>query len=256
MSVLEICVDSVESAMAAEQGGADRVELCSDLLEGGITPSAGLISIVREKISIPMFVMIRPRGGDFCYTSHELCLMRADIRHAISAGADGLVLGILDRRAEVDTDRTRELVEAADPLPVTFHRAVDMSAAPVASIERIISAGAGRVLTSGGRMRSIDGVKVIREMLRLASGRIRVMVGGGVNAGSIRKIAEATGAPEFHARLSRRVQAPVCRRRGGLFLGSDPERDQSRFIVREQDVRVLREQLRQVDGDRAIAGAC
>lgn len=248
MALLEICVDSVESAIAAERGGAQRLELCSDLLEGGVTPSAGLIDEVHEHVSIPVFLMIRPRGGDFCYTAHEFRLMKKDIEYAVRAGAGGLVLGVLDSDSRVDIARTRELVELARPLPVTFHRALDMAAAPVEAVESIIATGARRALTSGGRSRALDGIEVIREMIAIADGRITVMVGGGLNSKNIRKVAKATGATEFHASLSRRVPSPVRRPDESMFLGTNSEREYSRFIVREVDVRGLSGQLSQFEG--------
>src|ERR1700747_51399 len=189
MTVLEICVDSVESAVAAERGGARRIELCSDLLEGGITPSPGLLERVRNRVGIDVFAMIRPRGGDFFYTAEEMAIMKADIEHAKQLGANGVVLGLLDRDGYVDVERTRELVEQAKPLPVTFHRAVDVSANFSDSFERIIAGGAQRVLTSGGKRRVVDSTRDISQAIRRTQGRLIVMVGGGLNPENIATVA-------------------------------------------------------------------
>src|SRR5215469_12489269 len=251
MAVLEICVDSVESAVAAERGGAQRVELCSDLLEGGITPSPGLLERVRKRVKMDVFAMIRPRGGDFFYTDEEFAVMKADIEHAKGFGADGLVLGILDAEGYVDVERTRELVELAQPLPVTFHRAVDVSADFADSLERIIATGARRVLTSGGRRRVADSARDISAAIQRTQARLTIMVGGGLNPENIRVVAEESGAQEFHASLNLGVESPVRRRNESLFLGADLERDYTRYIVREEDVRALREELERANGNRA-----
>ena len=254
MAVLEICVDSVESAVAAERGGAQRVELCSDLLEGGITPSPGLLERVRKRVGIDVFVMIRPRGGDFFYTAEEFAVMKADIEFAKRLGADGVVLGILDPEGYVDVERTRELVELAKPLPVTFHRAVDVSADLPDSLERIIASGAQRVLTSGGKRRAAESVAEIADAMRRTRGRLTIMAGGGLNPENIRALAEESGAEEFHASLNTGVESPVLRRNESLFLGADIDRDYTRYIVREEDVRALREGLDEVAGARETVG--
>jgi copper homeostasis protein len=152
--VLEICVESVDHAVAAERGGAHRIELCSDLSSGGITPSAGLMQTARRQVRIPIHVLIRPRPGDFCYSDSELEIMRNDVLAAKQFGMDGVVLGILQPTARVDIERTRALVDLAHPLPVTFHRAFDASETLEAALEDVIQTGASRVLTSGGEARA------------------------------------------------------------------------------------------------------
>lgn len=244
--LLEICVDSVESAIAAERGGAQRVELCSDLLEGGIAPSSGLIELVRKRLQIDLFVMVRPRGGDFYYTAEEFAVMKADIRFAKLLGADGVVLGILDADGYVDLPRTQDLVELARPLPVTFHRAVDVSADLDDSLERIIASGAKRVLTSGGEWRAVDGIKRISRAIDRAGSRITVMAAGGLSSENIRLVAEGTGAAEYHASLNTRLPSPVRHQSDSLFLGTGKERENSRYVVREDDVRRLRVELDQI----------
>ena len=251
---LEICVDSVESAIAAERGGAQRVELCSDLLEGGITPSAGLLALVRQRIRIGVFVMIRPRGGDFCYTDLEFQVMQQDIGRAREMGADGIILGVLDRHALVDVARTRELVELAEPLPVTFHRAIDMTPDPTAALNDVMETGAARVLTSGGAAKVTEGASVVARMVETAGERITVMAGGGITAETIQRIAEETGAQEFHASLRSVCPSPVEFHRRNVQMGEVGDREYLRYVVNEGNVRALATALQRMAEERTAAG--
>jgi copper homeostasis protein len=250
MMDLEVCVDSVESAIAAESGGAHRVELCSDLLEGGITPGAGLIASVRRRIAIGLFVMIRPRGGDFCYTDLEFDVMREEIAHVRHLGADGVALGVLDQQGFVDVARTRQLVDFARPLPVTFHRAIDMTPDPLAALEDVLATGACRIITSGGAPSVTRGITEITRMVRAAKGRIAIMLGGGITPATITTIAQATGATAFHASARTVFLSPVCFRKQDMAMGDLRNREYRRFTVREESVRELMSALERLDRKR------
>ncbi len=241
--ILEVCIDSVEAARAAEAGGAQRVELCGDLMEGGITPSAGLIERVRKTVAIGVFTMVRPRGGDFCYSADELDVMRKDIAIAKASGADGVVLGLLLPDGTVDVERTRELVERARPMLVTFHRAIDVSSNLLDSLERAIEAGADRVLTSGGKDAALAGAKVIARMVAAARGRIAVMAGAGVKVENLAAIAEATGAREFHASLRKKTASPMKYRPAGPNMGAPGLDEYARYATSPDDVQAMRRVL-------------
>ena len=240
---LEICVDSLQSAVAAESGGAQRVELCSGLVEGGLTPSLGLIRAVRSRIGIGVYVMIRPRGGDFLYSDDELAIMRDDIGIAAQAGADGVVLGLLTIHGDIDVERTRELVKLARPMEVTFHRAIDMTRDLTESLEAVIATGADRVLTSGGEPNAVKGSERIAAMVRAADGRIALMAGGGVRRENVLQIAQATGALEFHTALRRTLPSPITYQVQQVHLGDASVDDYARYGVSSDDVRGLRETL-------------
>lgn len=243
MMQLEICVDSVESAIAAESGGAQRIELCSDLFEGGITPSFGLIEAVRRNVGLGIFVMVRPRGGDSYYTNHEFEIMQYDVNQAKELDADGVVLGLLDEDGRVDVTRTRKLVELAHPMQVTFHRAFDMSANLSDSLERVIESGAHRILTSGGKQNVLQGAREVAKLIHLAHGRVSVMAGGSIRQENIEQIAGLTGASEFHCSLRTQIESPVLFRNQELQLGTVATDEFARYTVLEDDVRELRRAL-------------
>ncbi|XP_068404455.1 copper homeostasis protein cutC homolog isoform X3 [Eschrichtius robustus] len=203
--LMEVCVDSVESAVNAERGGADRIELCSGLVEGGTTPSMGVLQVVKQYVQIPVFVMIRPRGGDFLYSDREVEVMKADIRLAKLYGADGLVFGALTEDGHIDKELCMSLVAICRPLPVTFHRAFDMVHDPMAALETLLTLGFERVLTSGCDSSALEGLPLIKRLIDQAKGRIVVMPGGGITDRNLQRILEGSGATEFHcsARLAR-----------------------------------------------------
>lgn len=178
---LEICVDSLESALIAQEAGADRVELCSDLLEGGITPSYGLIKAVRKNLNIDLAVMIRPRGGDFCYSDEDYSVMKEDILMAKELKANCLVFGLLNPQGNIDMQRTSELVQLARPLQVTFHRAFDLTKNPFRALEDLIALRIDRLLTSGQESTAILGKDLLKKLVLQAKQRISIMAGAGVN---------------------------------------------------------------------------
>jgi copper homeostasis protein len=200
--LLEISVESVERAVAAERGGASRIELCGELEVGGVTPSVELMRAARVRVQSPIFAMVRPRGGDFVYSNVEFEAMKRSIEVARESGMDGVVLGMLGGDGSVDVARTAELVRAAVPLPVTFHRAFDESADLFVALEGVVATGATRLLTSGGAATAPEAAARIAELVRLARGRVIVMPGSGVTAENAAEIAAVTGATEFHAGLS------------------------------------------------------
>ena len=206
--LLEIAVDTVEAAVAAERGGADRVELCGDLSVGGVTPDAELLRAVCKQIQIPVFVMIRPRAGDFVYSAAEFEEMHASIATAKDLGADGLVLGILNPDNSVDIRRTRKLVSLGKPLPVTFHRAFDDTAALPRVLEDVVQTGAARILTSGRATSALEGAENIASLVAAAAERIMIIPGAGINADNILQVASVTRAWEFHSGLSSALPYP------------------------------------------------
>jgi copper homeostasis protein len=206
---LEICANSIQSALNAEKGGADRIELCDNLWEGGTTPSIATIELTKQYLRIPVFTLIRPRGGDFVYSDIEFELMKQDIIRSNEAGADGIVSGVLLADGSVDVRRTEELVKLSDPLPFTFHRAFDQTPDPLQALEAIIQSGVDRILTSGQQTTALEGILLIHTLLEASSGQISIVCGGGITCEAIPQLADA-GCREFHL-SARSYQSGIAR---------------------------------------------
>ena len=198
---LEVCANTLTSALAAQEGGAIRVELCDNLGEGGTTPSYGQIKLARKMLHIKLYVLIRPREGDFLYSDTEFEIMKADVQNCIDIGCDGVVIGILNPDGSIDAKRCSELVKMATDkgLGVTFHRAFDMCNDMDKALEEIITLGCERILTSGGRSTAIEGVNMIAHLIKKAAGRIIIMPGSGVSESTVADLIQYTKAKEIHS---------------------------------------------------------
>ena len=237
MAILEICAGSVASAIAARDGGAQRIELCAALEVGGVTPSAGLIAEARKVEGLVLNVIIRPRGGDFLYDSHEVACMEEDIRTCKELGVDGVVIGALTAEGEIDTEACRRLIEAAEGMSVTFHRAFDMCKDPHKALEELIAMGCNRVLTSGQAPTAEAGIELLKELVEQADGRIIIMPGCGVSSKNAARILRATGAGEIHASARRSVGSGMLFRNACVSMGNS-ENDE--YARKETDVNEVR----------------
>jgi copper homeostasis protein len=206
----------------AQKGGAQRVELCDNIYEGGTTPSYGAIKIAREKLNIELNIIIRPRGGDFCYSDLEFEIMQKDIGFAKENGVDGIVIGLLNPNGSIDIKRTKQLVELAKPMSVTFHRAFDVSNNPFQALNDIIECGCDRILTSGHENKAYNGIDLLKQLIQESKKRIIIMPGSGINETNIQEIYEATGAKEFHASLRKDAVSTMIYRKENINMGSIP----------------------------------
>jgi copper homeostasis protein len=219
---LEICVDSVESAIDAQAAGADRVEFCDSLIEGGTTPGYGSIVSARSNLTIGLQVIIRPRGGDFLYSDLEFDIMRRDIETCGECGVDGIVTGILLAGGNIDVERTARLIEFAYPMTATFHRAFDMCIDPVQGLEDVIATGVSRLLTSGLKNKAQDGIELIRQLVIQADDRIIIMAGGGIDETNVALIATAAKVKEIHLTGRQTIDSEMIFRRQGINMGGVP----------------------------------
>lgn len=236
---LEICVDTVESAITAQEAGADRVELCDNLTEGGTTPGPGTIASARSNLTIAINVIIRPRGGDFLYSDLEYDIMRRDIEYCGELGIDGIVLGILRPNGDIDIERTARLIELAQPMSATFHRAFDMCPDPIKGLEDVINTGADRLLTSGQKDKAADGTGLINELVRKAGNRLIIMPGSGINHSNIAAIAKATNATEFHTTARKIIDSEMTFRQSGVSMGGVT--GVSEFTMKVADLDMIRD---------------
>lgn len=230
MISLEICANSINSALAAQNGGAVRVELCDNLKEGGTTPSAGQITLARKLLHIKLYVLIRPRSGDFLYNDIEYQTMQADVRYCIEAGCDGIVIGILKADGTIDKERNLELIRMAKQfgLGVTFHRAFDMCADYYQALEDVIELGCERILTSGGKTTAMEGSATLAHLVQKAAGRISIMAGAGVNEHNVTDLIHFTGVQEVHSSARSIITSQMEFRKNHISMG-DTMREEYNF---------------------------
>lgn len=238
--IIEIATSDYATTRSAAEGGADRIELCASLAEGGTTPSYGTIRQCRESFSVSLYPIIRHRGGDFLYSAEEFDIMLRDVWLCKELGCDGVVIGLLNSDGTLDMARTSRLIEAAYPLGVTFHRAFDRCVDPFHAMEQLIGAGCERILTSGQFPAAPDGVELIAELNRVADGRIIIMPGSGVRPDNIQMLAARTGCTEFHASLRGKKDSSMSFRHPAFAASEESYRNNA---IDPADVRALRNAL-------------
>lgn len=235
-ALLEVCCGSLDDAIEAERGGANRVELCSCLFLGGLTPSIGTMVEARRRLKIPIIAMVRPRGGGFCYTEAEFAAMQHDARALLDAGADGLVFGILNPDGTIDLERNRALREITGSRQAVFHRAIDVTPDPFHALEQLISLGFIRVLTSGQQDTVPEGLDLIRRLTERAADRITVMPGGGIRPCAIPEILRVTRCRELHVAAWKAQHDPSCELRPNVTFGGALYPPENRYDVTDREV--------------------
>ncbi len=232
---IEICLENIESIIAAQEGGADRVEFCSDLFEGGLTPTLGMFKTARKYCSIDMNVMIRPRGGDFCYSDIEFETMLENTKIFKEEGANAIVFGILNPDGTIDKERSEQLIEVARPLEVTFHRAIDMSPSAIDSLKDLIDLKVDRVLTSGLEPTVMEGLITLKQMISYAKDDIIVMPGCGINERNFQFIKKELQAKEYHVYLPKGQPSKMIYQPDHIYMGG--ELRQAEFVITNTDNR-------------------
>jgi copper homeostasis protein len=240
--VFELCAESIDACMVARASGAHRIELCSALSEGGVTPSYGLIREAVSRSGLPVHILLRPRGGDFIYTDAELEVMREDLTSFRELGVSGIVIGFLHTDGTVNQELTREFVTMAGPLEVSFNRAFDHTPSLEQALEAVIACGCNRVLTSAGQRDVLQGAEALARLVRQAAGRIDVAIGGGLRLTNAAEVARKTGAQHFHGSLRRPVASPMRYQRPSV-LEEEGILPETRFAVSRSDIQCMIETL-------------
>jgi copper homeostasis protein len=243
--LLEVIAFDLASCAVAATAGANRIELCANPQEGGTTPSMGMMKLAREITPLPLFPIIRPRGGDFLYSEDEFACMQADVQMAKQIGCDGVVIGLLNSDGTIDRDRTQRLVELAYPMEVTFHRAFDRTREPLEALEAIIQIGCTRVLTSGQHPTALEGSEIIKKIVDAADERIIIMPGSGVRSSNLELLHQQTGATEFHC--SARTQVPS----GMQFISSSMKEQMTSVQLDVEEVKRLATILQEIKAKHA-----
>jgi copper homeostasis protein len=244
--VLEACVDSVESALAAARGGADRLELCSNLVIGGTTPSTILFDEIRKHTDIHINVLIRPRYGDFCYTDFEFNIIKGEIRAFRELGAEGVVLGILKPDGTLNVEQLKELMDLAGEMSVTLHRAFDVCIDPYKTLEQAVDLGIRTILTSGQKNACIQGTRLLKELVEQSAGRIQIQVGSGVDAEVIREVYQVTGASAYHMSGKVTLDSSMEYRKGGVSMGLPSISEYEIWQTDEMKIREARQVLEEL----------
>lgn len=240
---LECCVDSVESAIAAKKGGADRIELCSALVIGGLSPSQPLYQKIREQVDIPIRVLLRPRFGDFCYTDFEHEIIKEEIKSFRNLGADGIVIGTMKPDGTLNLEQMKEFIEEAQGMPVTLHRAFDMCKDPLVTLEEVKKLGISTILTSGQKNTCVDGIELLKELVEKAQGETEILIGGGVDASVIPMLAEKTKAKAYHMSGKISMESKMCYRKQDVSMGVASVSEYEIWRTSEKRVREVRKIL-------------
>jgi copper homeostasis protein len=243
--LIEVCASTLQSAINAQMGGAKRIELCDNLYQGGTTSGPGTLELAREMLTIGINVLIRPRGGDFLYTDVEFETIKRDILFCKKIGCDGVVIGFLNADGTINIRQTREAIELARPMSVTFHRAFDMTVEPFGALDQLIKMGIDRLLTAGQKNKAPDGAALIADLVKKAGNDLVVMAGSGINENNIAWMQKTTGAKEFHLTGQKPVKSRMEFRKEGIFLGGIPEIPE--YEIMETDIERIRRVVEIID---------